>query len=246
MPKQRTNYGVAKNLRPINGKPRRTIGQRELDLSTIAQLYIRGLPQSKIAEQLSAMRDYTVTLKHVSNDLAVIRTRWLDTYIKDFNDHQAKELAHIDELERAYWEEFERSRQPKVDAFAEKTEDVHTYSKDSGAAGASIPAYTRTKTRTRKTERDGNSAYLAGIERCIEMRAKILGLFAPTKIDVSWRKQAKAAGVDPEKIIDGLVKNIVESGGQMPPILLNPNSARINQNQPDILDKENKENQDDY
>jgi hypothetical protein len=52
--------------------------------------------------------------------------------------------------------------------------------------------------------RDGAAAFLSGIAWCISERSKLLGLDAPTKIDVTARVRelARAADLDEEAVLD--------------------------------------------
>jgi hypothetical protein len=126
-----------------------------------AALYLRGRTQHEIALELD------VNQGTVSRDLAALREEWKQSSLIDFDEARSRELARIDELERTYWEAWQRSCQ---DA---ETRTAETVRSDDGE---------RTKAVKRVEGQSGSPAFLAGVERCIEMRTRLLGLNAPLKI----------------------------------------------------------------
>jgi hypothetical protein len=143
----------------------RTPVERERDLRETAALYLHGLSQGEIAQRLQVSR------QQISYDLKVLQRRWQESALADFHARKAAELARVDELERTYWEAWERSCQAREVTTQEKTQAGHGASED-----------TRRKAGFRKEPRDGNPEFLRGVERCIELRGKITGAFAAVKI----------------------------------------------------------------
>jgi hypothetical protein len=156
----------------------RTDYQRESDLPLINAWYLQGKTQFWIAEELAKLRPYEVSRQTISNDLKAIRKRWLNNTNIPRDQHAIKELARIDLLEETYWAAYLRS--------LEKAEITTKRVKDSGQA-KSYDASTRVE------ERDGNPAYLAGVERCIKLRMDLLGLNAPVKSEDTIRIIDEAA-----------------------------------------------------
>jgi hypothetical protein len=143
----------------------RSLLERERDLRQTASLYLRGLTHEEIARRLNLSR------QQISYDLKVLQRRWQESALADFNAKKAAELAKVDELERTYWEAWERSCQPR-----EVTTQEHTQ------VGGGRADEARLKGGVRKEPRDGNAEFLRGVERCVELRCKILGAFAAVKI----------------------------------------------------------------
>jgi hypothetical protein len=143
----------------------RTPLEREHDLRETGALYLRGLTQAEIAQQLNVSR------QQIGYDLKALQRRWQDSSLADFNAKKAAELAKMDELERTYWEAWERSCQAREITTQERTQGGKSPAPDS-----------RLKAGVRKEPRDGNPEFLRGVERCIEMRCKIIGAFAAVKI----------------------------------------------------------------
>ena len=126
------------------------------DQARIAQLYLKQMPQSEIAELLK------INQSTVSRDLKVIQEEWRKSTLIDMNEAKQRELARIDQLEREAWQAWERSIGEKIE----------TTNKKSGEG---------TEETVRKRTEAGDPRYLSVIAECIEKRMKILGLNAPIK-----------------------------------------------------------------
>lgn len=152
--------------------PKRTDAQREHDLELISALYLRGKRQVDIAAELG------VTQQQISYDLKTIQKRWQQKTVVNINEVKQRELARIDELERTYWEAWERSLDERTKTRTERN-----------TVGGKENQISRDKASIEKETLLGVPAYLAGVERCIELRCKILGVYAPTKnvnVNVDW------------------------------------------------------------
>ena len=130
--------------------------ERDRDRRVIAQYYLQGKSQYEIAD-LTGLSQSTV-----QRDLGALRGIWLKSALIDFNAARAKELAKIDLLELTYWQAWEES---KVDTTIR------------GGAEDENPLVTQ-------REGAGDPAYLAGVERCVSMRVKLLGLNSPQLLAV--------------------------------------------------------------
>ena len=148
----------------------------------VARLYLQGNTQSEIAQQ------FGVSQMQISKDLAVIRSAWLQSAVRDFDAARAGELAKIDEVEREYWAAWKRSQEDKEIIFEEH-----------GVKGK--------RSGSRTEGQSGNPAFLAGVLTCIERRCAILGLDAPKRFVIKWDELSDeqidrlAAGEPPEKVL---------------------------------------------
>lgn len=156
----------------------RTPSQKAKHLEQIARSYLQGRSQAAIASELG------IDQSTVSRDLKEIRAMWRDSTLRDFDEAKSIQLAKIDALEATYWEAWGRSLTTR--------ESLINESGESDAKGAF------TKTITRREVMLGNPAYLAGVERCIAERCKLLGLYAPIKTEVS--AEVKEAGLSQSTI----------------------------------------------
>lgn len=148
----------------VNTAHKRTPIQIERDRLEIAQRYLHGETQAAIGLALN------MTRQMVSYDLKAIQEQWRESALLDINEAKARELAKIDELERTYWQAWADSKQEKQITATEKQTGG-----ENDKAKASI----------KKEQRDGNPAFLAGVQWCIERRCKIFGFDAPTKLNHS-------------------------------------------------------------
>src|SRR5262245_42749769 len=135
--------GLGKNRG--NGKHARLCRREKVNA-----MYLRGCSQMAIAQVIGC------TQQTVSSDLTWLREQWQSTMLTDFNDRQLQEIQKVDELERVYWESFEKSREPKEKTSAERT---------TNAVGGET-----NRTGLRREMREGSSCWLEGVERCITLR----------------------------------------------------------------------------
>lgn len=143
--------------------PKRTKFEREDDYVTITRLYLQGKTQQEIADELKLSR------QQIGFDLKTIQRRWRESTTINIDEAKQRELSRIDELERTYWQAWERSVEQRTRTSTEKV---------SGENG-------RSKASVQKEDMLGNPAYLAGVMDCIKERCKILGIYAPEKQEQS-------------------------------------------------------------
>jgi hypothetical protein len=141
---------------------KRSKDEREVHRVEIAQLYLKGNTQAAIAEKLD------ISQQQVSYDLKVIRKRWLESSVRDFDELKSNELAKIDLLEAEAWKAWERSIGTKK-----------IVSKKKGVNGKGPID----ETTTRVEELAGNPAFLTAVNNCIDRRCRILGLETVLKFE---------------------------------------------------------------
>jgi hypothetical protein len=93
----------------------RTPRQRELDLVALAEMYLRGLPQYLIAEQLHVSR------QQVAYDIRALRLRWKKSADTDFATKVAQEVARLNHLETVLWETWDKSCEVAEDGIGDKS-----------------------------------------------------------------------------------------------------------------------------
>ena len=134
-----------------------TKAQRVQNLVIIEQMYFAGRPQVEIAAHIG-VKPPTLTYY-----LKQLNESWAQRFAEALNAHKARELARLDHVEREYWRAWERSQQDAETA---------TQKQAKGDTEMSLT----------KRGSAGDPRFLEGILRCIEMRLRIVGGFAPTKI----------------------------------------------------------------
>ena len=164
------------------------------DRREIARLYLRErLTQAEIGDRLG------MTRQMVTYDLRALRREWLDAGLMDLTEHKARELAKTNELERTYWAAWEQSQEVRTTSTTGQT--------SGGVAHAQI----------RKETREGNPAFLAGVQWCIDRRCKLLGLDAPTQ---SWLSGPKGGPIEVTEVtaarerIMGLIARQTAAGAE--------------------------------
>jgi hypothetical protein len=184
-----------------SGSRKRDLAQREHDLMIVSQAYLRGKSVKEICKIVNDQHkeqglDIELAINTLYDDIQEIHTRWINSSMIDFDEAKGRELDEWNNLERAYWDAWERS-------LVAKTIDEHQdiYDEVAFAMEKVMPVH-RTKTRKKVEERDGNVVYLQGVERCITERCKIIGLYSPERFQVDWRIEARRAGVDPKAASD--------------------------------------------
>jgi hypothetical protein len=185
--------------------PFRTDEERERDLVMIARMYVRGKSQHEMKLTLNALYpDRPLSSKVINTDLQSIRQAWLNSTLVDFNAVKAKECARLDEVEREAWSAWEKSKDKHIRIEYEVTDDQVPFSIDK------IVNVHRNKKHKIVEATVGDIRYLEMIERAIKMRCDIFGLFEAKKIQVDWRTEAIAFGID-ENTIDAVKERTVQT-----------------------------------
>ena len=149
-------------------KHRRKPAEVARDRRRIADFYLQGWLQADIAQEVG------LSQPTISRDLKALQKAWLKSALIDFDAAKAKELAKVDRLEREYWAAWEASKKDKETQTTEKIKSTTL----------------RSKAQIRREGQVGNPSFLVGVQWCIERRCKILGLDAPTGIDLTNRGES--------------------------------------------------------
>lgn len=140
----------------------------------IARLSRRGYGTKMIAAELAKIRDYTLSYVTIAADLKRIRAEWSKSAIADIAAIKHQELEGLADQERECWAAWEKSKL----AAEKQKQRVRT-----GGAGAG--AGQLAERSTEKAEQCGDPAFQKLILEIREKRAKILGLNAPEKTELS-------------------------------------------------------------
>lgn len=207
-------HAYIRNTKFHTNSPRhkRTKFEKEMDLVDEARLYLRGWPMAKIAEWITKNRVYSLSAPSVSLDMKVLRERWREHYMRDIDEIKSTELARLDRMEMEAWDAWDKSKEKKQEIERFKTTDKWT-----GRPDLKKPAYTRERLKHLVIERDPNPKYLEIVQWCIEQRIRVFGLDAPKQVNINWRKEAEAAGINPEEALSKLEEEFIEAArrGQM-------------------------------
>jgi hypothetical protein len=104
----------------------------------------------------------------VSRDLKTIQQQWKESAIRDFDLDRQQELKRLAMLEKEYWAGWQRSQESKETSLNER---LATGKDEAGQVLGRIKQATRTEQKT------GDAAFLNGIQKVIDARRKLLGLY---------------------------------------------------------------------
>lgn len=163
---------------------------REQRRRQTASLYLQGKWQSEIAQILGCSQT------QVSYDLKLLQKRWYQESIEDIDKRKAMELQRIDEVERAAWEGWKRSLQPREMTLTEAREGHQPGRKAS----------------VRKEGQAGDPRFLERIQKAIDQRTAILGIGAA-------QEALKNAGLGLAALLDeARVQAGISSQPSLPPM----------------------------
>lgn len=192
----------------INTANKRTTMQKIADRKFLVDGLLQGKTMYGVHQELNEARkgEYSLSYSQIVYDIKVIEREWVEHYLEDVNAMKAKELARIDRIERAAWDEWERSKRTIA-----KTEKEQVENEQVGKDNVAYQKHRKTRAKKVEQERDADKEFMKIIQWCVEQRCKILGLNAAQRYDISWRKQAEAAGIEPEKLKQQLVDQFVNA-----------------------------------
>ena len=159
---QKTQQKRGSDRDSTNG-PKRTADEVLRDRADIARMRLEGLTQTKIAEEISRLRDYALSERTIRDDLKAVREGWLNQTIDNYDQTRLIELARIDEEESIAIGAWTRSTLPK------KKERTRTGTND----GKPFEEFMQ-----EIEDRDGNPAFLQRLESIRQRRCAILGFNA--------------------------------------------------------------------
>ncbi len=206
------NGGAADPFRPVAPPSGTALAEREYRKDRVLEMYLKGWPVPMIAREVGIRVDAAM------NAVEVVQRE----YIRRKNGNRAEQLAFvlakIDQMERTYWDAWERSMKEAVRTSTSR-EDTPLPLPDGSKAradGEGKPPPTLIQTTTKVGRRVdypvGNPAFLSGVQWCIDRRVKLLGLDKPERIDirVHIRRIADELGVDP-KYVEGQAYEVAKS-----------------------------------
>ena len=144
--------------------------ERREHLERVAALYGTGLMQYEIAEKCGVSR------QQIGYDIQALHEMWVEGRVKDIDAAKIRELAECDRNQQRAEEGWERS----LGTLEKKTQKAKP---GFGNDKLSISELTIASELGA-----GDPRFLSIIKDCIAQRCKILGLDAPTKIDLTIRE----------------------------------------------------------
>jgi hypothetical protein len=162
-------------------RSKRTRTQRERDRVQIADWYCHGMTQAQICRKLQEdfyPGESPLTQQQISIELKTIIKGWQESYKFSIDQQRVIEIEKINNLEQTYYDAWIKSMGEHTTTVTERNEGM-----SSGRDDDKRTAVGRVKAKLAKVTRDGNPAFLAGIQWCIEARCKLMGLNAPVQLE---------------------------------------------------------------
>jgi DNA-binding CsgD family transcriptional regulator len=132
--------------------------------SRVLDMYLRGRSQSEIAIALS------VHQATVSRDLKALEREWATLNQANLTMWRNRELARLDAFERQCWMSWRASIGERRKSRSKTRRDLD-----------GRPVWIETVVT--REQSPGDPQYLDGVMWCIEQRCKLLGLYAPTRVE---------------------------------------------------------------
>ena len=163
--------------------------QRELDLVLTAKWYAQGKPQAVIAREIG------VSPAQISYDIAEIKKRWMTEQVHAFDERMMYTLAKLDMAESEAWAAWESSKQDKVVSTTEKTEGDKS----------------STKAQLRKEKQYGDVAYYNAAMDVIKERNKIMGMYAPERLEATVTTHSTNLHISSEIDLSGMTMDEIQT-----------------------------------
>jgi hypothetical protein len=155
------------------GKRKRTPMQRAADALLIEKMLIEGYASHEIADEIARQRPYRITSNQVRNDSKKIRERWKEEAAQYRESSINQELRGLRRQEIEAWTAWEKSKQ-------DGSRQTLTKLSDGTAQGAA-----KERKSAVKISANGDPAYQRLILEIRRERAKLLGLDAPVRSELT-------------------------------------------------------------
>lgn len=168
--------------------------EKQIYLAFIADQYVRGYSYRTIVRKVEEEFNQSFSLMTISRFVNQLLKEWKEQRITKLDDMKAAELQRIHKLEQTYWDGWERS----LNAYTKSSEKNRAHAKTDGDEVTMLPYNSERSTFVEETY--GDPRFLAGIQWCIQMRCKILGIEAPIQINGNINTATKHTTVFKTKV----------------------------------------------
>ncbi|GAB3164800.1 helix-turn-helix domain-containing protein [Telluribacter humicola] len=151
--------------------PFSTEEELEVRLNQVSALYLKGMPQYKIAEKVG------VSPSQVSRDLDMLRDRWRQVNMDNMNDIILEQLNKLDVMEKELWEAWDRS---KLDYKETRIKGKGKAKKKEGEEEGREETQNSLQGEVTKItkEKEPNVGFMVALLQLMERRSKLLGMDA--------------------------------------------------------------------
>jgi hypothetical protein len=153
----------------------------EEDRNVITPLYLKGYTLREIANRCTDITGRSISFVTVRSDVKAILKAFQTNRDDMIQYNLTIELEKINVLELEYWSVWEKSKADRK----KKSIKKKTRSGSKSLKENKYPIEETTEYNDTEMVNMGDPRYLAGIQWCIEQRCKLLGIGAPTKVEMS-------------------------------------------------------------
>lgn len=183
---------MAKRPRHAN---KRSEEEKEHDRKLATRLKLQGdMSSQDISDYIFKLTSRRISPRQVRYDIDHVRERWIREQIADYNMYINKELARLDALENELWESWRASKQDstqeRVEKVAKKVRDEHEGEVDDDE----LVKIMVDKIVTTTTSSVGSAKFLELIFKAQQERRKLLGLYAPARLDIREERTLNIKG----------------------------------------------------
>jgi hypothetical protein len=156
--------------------------EREALLNLVADLYLQGYSYRQISEQISADSEKSITQQTAFNYVKRLKNEWLTNRLEKIDEMKAVELVRINKLEQEYWKAWYKSTNKQVKTTTKrKVKPGGASSVDENGEIYATPEVLDGEDNVTEYNPNGDPRFLFGVQWCIQMRCRILGIEAPVE-----------------------------------------------------------------
>jgi hypothetical protein len=188
-----------KNAVP-NPRPNESRRARGAKLSLdVIELYLKGLSGVNIKTHIKENSGITVSQKVVSKIINKEIAGWIKNKNDLIENLKAQELAKVNRLEFEYWEAWQRSCKQTTSTTTEK--EKLDPKKQGIESATKKPKFDVSKISEYRKSNAGDPRFLDGIQWCVEMRCKLLGLDAMQNVPPPPSKDQGGTVVNIQQVV---------------------------------------------
>lgn len=169
--------------------------QRDAFKMHTIDLYLKGWSYRKIVQSIEDNYGHTLSLPTIGNYVRGMVDEWRKERIEKLDDLKTVELQRINRLEETYWDAWMRSMEAHKRTMEKQKAAPGKSVGEDGAIKDTMNVLHAEKTVINHENVHGDPRYLAGIQWCISMRCKILGIEAPIEFKGTMTSEIKRTTV---------------------------------------------------
>jgi hypothetical protein len=151
----------------------------------ITECHLEGMSMQSTADAVDVKYGIKLSKMTISTYMKGIKKEWLADRVEDINELRLTEVKKLLKVESEFWREWKRSKEPKKRTTSKRKgtgSPLQVVSPEGEITTETGVTLSGVETQEQETESLGDPRYLMGVQWCIQMRCKILGVEAPTVI----------------------------------------------------------------